>query len=398
MIHFFNPGHETAVQNASPYYMAPTNVATLQHELAFLPAWYANKNDAVLIYSRYDKDFFYYLSDFFPSLPNAIMEDELPDFDLSDVCLWGISPQAIHFFGTLNKKYGLNLRLPEWQDDYTYLNSRQAAKDCLAELQRLLPEIDDTIIPRFCNDLDEIENLLAVSPYRLLAKAPYSSSGRGLLWLPADILPRSERQILHGILKRQGAVSIERVLNKQLDFAMEFMCDGKGGIAFEGYSLFSTNEKGAYKGNFLSSQQTIEGILTSKIDLSVLESVKDCLLKILSTRYACNYKGCIGVDMMIYEDNDKYCIHPCLEINMRYNMGYLSLCFAKRFMNEGSSGYYQTDFSPTDGMAYSIHRQMLEKHPARFRDGKIVSGYLPLCPVTENSHYRAYVLIDEGSE
>lgn len=398
MIHFFNPGHETAVCNASPYYMAPGNVTALQHELAYLPAWYAGENDLVLVSGSCDKDYYGFLARYFPALPRAITEEELPDFHSHEVCPWGISPQVIHYFKTLNKKYNINLLLPQWHSDYTYLNSRQSARDCLSAVQKQMPEVEHSLIPEFCQSLDEIEQMIKEPTNRFLAKAPYSSSGRGLLWLPSGLLPQSERQILRGILKKQGKVSIEKALDKQVDFAMEFMCDGLGGIVFEGYSLFSTNDKGAYKGNDLRGQPSIEKILASKIGLPVLEKLKGCLKSELSLRYARHYKGCLGVDMMIYNENGKYKLHPCVEINMRYNMGYLSLNFIQNFLAERSVGYYRTDYAATSKTQYDLHCQMAEKYPPHFKNGKIVSGYLPLCRITENNRYRAYVLIGEQRE
>ncbi|WP_165043085.1 hypothetical protein [Dysgonomonas sp. ZJ709] len=394
MIHYFNPGHETAVLNSSPYYTHPANIAILQRELGFLPAWYATPGDVVLVEDELNEEFVSYLSENLGFKIEAITRECLKRYNTQDILLWGISPQSINVFEEINKEYHQELKLPVWKESYAYLNSRQAARDCLEELLRQLPQISSSIIPHFYTNLEDIEQVVEASPFQLLAKAPFSSSGRGLLRLPIGGLTRTERQILHGILKKQGTLSIERLLDKEVDFAMEFMSDGKGKVEFAGYSLFATNVKGAYLGNYIDSQENIEKQLADKISLALLDDVKSKLISILSEKYAYEYKGCIGVDMLIYTDENSYALQPCLEINMRYNMGFMVIQLIEKYISLGRKGFFHIDFSSKDGEIYEKHTQMQFDHPTRFKDKKLLSGYLPLCPVNENSHYWAYVLLE----
>lgn len=394
-IHYFNPGHETAVNNASPYYTPPANIAAMQEELSFLPAWYADREDKVLVGSK-EEIYYSYLTEQFSALAQPISQNELKLYRYANVSLWGVSPQAIRYFEELNKELEINLNIPEWSEEYKYLNSRLAARDCLSELIDSIPLLSQAIIPQFYTNLDDINRAVDTSIYQLLTKAPYSSSGRGLLWLPATGLTRTENQILHGILKKQGSVSIERVLDKQMDFAMEFMADGKGNIAFAGYSLFYTNAKGGYEANYIGSQKSIIEQLSEKISLDLLDSVKNKLINILSEKFATLYNGCIGVDMLIYLEDNEYKLHPCVEINMRYNMGFLSCRLYENYIATQSCGKFYIDFNPKAEEMYNNHLLMEEKHPIRIENGKITSGYLSLCPINRSNRYRAYVLVEEG--
>lgn len=394
-IHYFNPGHETAVNNASPYYTPPANIAAMQEELSFLPAWYADREDKVLV-DRKEEIYYSYLTEQFSALAQPISQNELKLYRYANVSLWGVSPQAIRYFEELNKELEINLNIPEWSEEYKYLNSRLAARDCLSELIDSIPLLSQAIIPQFYTNLGDINRAVDTSIYQLLTKAPYSSSGRGLLWLPATGLTRTENQILHGILKKQGSVSIERVLDKQMDFAMEFMADGKGNIAFAGYSLFYTNAKGGYEANYIGSQKSIIEQLSEKISLDLLDSVKNKLINILSEKFATLYNGCIGVDMLIYLEDNEYKLHPCVEINMRYNMGFLSCRLYENYIATQSCGKFYIDFNPKAEEMYNNHLLMEEKHPIRIENGKITSGYLSLCPINRSNRYRAYVLVEEG--
>ena len=46
-IHFFNPGHETAILQGSENYTPPANVQRMIRELSYLPVWYADPEDFV---------------------------------------------------------------------------------------------------------------------------------------------------------------------------------------------------------------------------------------------------------------------------------------------------------------------------------------------------------------
>ncbi|NDW19263.1 hypothetical protein D0T53_10095 [Dysgonomonas sp. 216] len=397
MIHYFNPGHETAVLNQSKYYMAPANVVSMQKELAYLCAWYAKPEDYVLIENELSEEFTHIICRNNIDLPRPVTIQKISEnkelYTNQKISLWGISPQAIHFFSTQKDEYQLNWDIPEWDNTLVRLSNRQTAKECLAYIIANNTNISPDILPRFYLSLEEIESEVNNSKVQLLAKAPYSSSGRGLLWLPIGGLTRTERQILHGHIKKQGSVSVENALDKKIDFAMEFRSD-LGNIYFEGYSLFETNNKGAYLGNILLPQEKIRQKITQYIDASLLEDVKELLSHFIQKHISPVYDGYIGVDMMVYQQNNEYKLQPCLEINVRNNMGIVALHLCRNFISEQSSGKFMIDFNPKDGALFHDHKLKNNEHPLSVNNGRIEKGYLSLCPVSVTSRYRAYIWID----
>ncbi len=397
MLHYFNPGHETAVLNASPYYTPAVNQVKMQYDLGFLPAWYAGSpNDFVWVEDDLTKDFI----DSIQSLSHvakAISINDIPGkihlLSGIKVSPWGISPQSIRFFKNLNNKYELNLQLPEWKEEYIQLCSRQTAKNGMDFIVQHHPEISKDIVPQFYTTIEDIENVIISSSVQLLAKAPYSSSGRGLLWLPPGKLHQSEKQIISGILKKQSTISLEKVLNKKVDFAMLFYSDGSGNVDFTGLSLFETDTKGTYDKNIVTSQNNILQKLQTLVDISLLERIKHSLISFLNQSFGFLYHGYIGIDMMIYAENGQFRLHPCVEINMRKTMGVLAFKLQEYFFSENATGYFKIDFSNKSGELLQKHTKMKETYPAKFSDDKIQSGYLSLCPVNENSKYRAYIQI-----
>jgi len=395
-LYYFNPGHETAILNGSPYYMAPANVVTMQKDLAFLPAWIASHKDYVFLENDLPDCFNNYLIDNLAPVAKGITTTTLQKLQTHlSLHLWGISPQVIHFFEELNNKSNLNIKLPIWNNLLKQLSSRKTACDCLIDLCNNLSWLSPDIIPEFYTGLEDIELLVKKNnSISFLAKAPFSSSGRGLLWLPKSQLTRTEKQILTGILKKQHYVSIEKVLDKKLDFAMEFYISYNGDINFEGYSLFKTNEKGAYLGNLLDEQLELEKQICIYIDKDKLNEVKENLLSILKIKFNHIYIGCIGVDMMIYWEDGEYRLHPCVEINVRENMGLLAIKI-NRYLYPGSTGIFNIDFSPVPGEIKKRDINMNALYPARFSEGKITSGYLSLCPILEETKYQAFIYINK---
>ena len=397
LIHYFNPGHETAVLNGSPYYMPPAHVALLQHDLAFLPAWYAVADDFVWTPQPLPAAFEETLQQRYGVFARALSQTAIMERGASlpeaTACPWGVSPQSTHFYEQLKEESKWEgLSVPSYDEAYARLCSRQTAAVCLRSLLSVLPEPDRDILPRFRSSLEEIEEIVEREEGPMVIKAPYSSSGRGLLWV-FGTLGEPEREWLSGVLKKQGSVSVERALDRKQDFAMEFFSDGKGNVSYEGLSLFNTGKQGTYAGNFLGSQEMIEMRITEYIALELLEEVRESLVATLQEIGGHLYRGYIGVDMMVYvaPGEDSYRLHPCVEINWRHTMGVVALSLSKR-LAEGQTGLFRVGYYPNPGEAYEKHL-IMERRTPLLEDGRLVVGYQPLCPVTPESKYWAYLVV-----
>lgn len=198
------------------------------------------------------------------------------------------------------------------------------------------------------------------------------------------------------VLAEQGGLIGMPIYNKVLDFAMEFYSNGRGRAVFAGYSLFTTNDKGGYMGNRLLRNESIERCIEQYVSLASLVKIREYLQKLLGVFYI-GHTGYLGVDMMVClsEKTQSYAIFPCVEVNVRMNMGVVSRLFFDNFMLPSATGTFCVE-------AFSTHAELQEAHendnlnfPAVVRDGKLLSGYLSLAPVTPKSRYRAYVKVEE---
>ena len=175
---------------------------------------------------------------------------------------------------------------------------------------------------------------------------------------------------------------------------MEFYSDGQGTVRYEGLSVFNTEERGSYTGNILEEQSTMLSRITRFTGEETYSRIQEAVRTVLQEVYGSTYAGCIGVDMLVYKQKDgSFAIHPCIEINMRYTMGMVALRLFQQYVAPGAVGDYRVSYEKEAGEALEKHRLMSETYPLRLANGRIQEGYLSLCPVTKETHYRAYLLL-----
>jgi hypothetical protein len=184
-----------------------------------------------------------------------------------------------------------------------------------------------------CEDVaSELKTIYGGKPFIL--KAPWSSSGKGLQICLEGELNSVASSWLSNVLKNQGGVVSDIFYPKQADFAMEFMLDAAGSCAFMGYSLFSADDRGRYLGNVIDRQDVLRSRLADLgLERSTGDYLSSYLCRYLSDTYGGVYHGIVGVDMLVAKDAGGLCIHPCLEMNFRCNMGVSALWVAERGVN-----------------------------------------------------------------
>ena len=379
----FNPENEMAIANGNPYYTPPATILKMAEDLAYLPAYYAGEEDAVWVKKWPERKFLEERKTWFHLSPALVTGENLEQWEAGEYCPWGWSPRM--YFLLREKHIG------EWKPEWKELYGRRTAATCLQTLCRKLGFVEKESLPVVCETIRDIEN--AAKGGRYLAKAPWSSSGRGLLKISGEEIPSKNREWLGGILKKQGFVMLEKEQERVADFAMEFhTCGGK--VEFRGLSCFMTGEAGEYIGNYVGDQQTMEERLTAWVEKEKLEHIKTALIQLLTEEIAPRYNGYMGVDMMIYRNpQGKICIQPCLEINLRYTMGILALFLSERFVAEGAEGTFSIVHYNSDGEALRFHDTSVRQYPIHLHREKITEGYAALTPVRQDTRFAAYLQV-----
>lgn len=398
--YIFNPDSDLALANGDANYLPPRSARRMADDLSLLPAWYADEGDAVLIPSS---DVIYYWS---KTLSNNILRSEiklvtnkesLPSQPLSP---WGWNAALVKQM----KVRGLgdeHLPSVEEMEALRALSSRRMAVEVLKALMQNLSGTHRLIgEAAFCVTEEEIVQQVTSYPTTML-KAPWSSSGKGLRRGQGEYAPPLSGWCAR-TLAQQGAVVVEPLYRKVKDFAMEFYSAGDGApLTFVGYSRFVTDANGSYEGNLLMADEEIERELSTYVSREALHSVRAMLQELIGERIGADYRGYVGVDMMVClvkRENQKWdmCLHPCVEINLRMNMGVVAHIFYERYVAKGCRGRFVVDYYPTPEALREAHRQRMEEAPLQLSpEGRICKGYLPLTPVGRETQYLVWVLISE---
>lgn len=383
-IKIFNPEHDLALAVNSGSFIPPASASKMASDLSLLPYWYS-QNDIILAshdMSSWQKDVAGQLN-----IRNRII-CKIQDSGIENEHIepWGWN-KAIARKLTENglKKIPAAEKLEKIRE----LSSRSFSIPLLREMRN----ISKTCGERYL--ITDISMLRGKS--ECIFKSLWSSSGKGIQWckgnITAQVINRAEAEI-----KKYGGLVCEPIYVKVMDFAMEFMT-GKGKTEFLGYSMFSTNTFGGYLSNEIVPNEYIESELCKYTDLETLESVKKCAISFISENIAHHYSGPLGIDMMICSGPEKtYLLHPCIEINMRMNMGILSIYIAEKTVSGNSHGKFHISFDRNPEKLKENDRELRQKFPLRIEDGKIVSGYFPLTPVYRDTQYCAYVIIRQNTE
>nr|MCR4765638.1 hypothetical protein [Bacteroidaceae bacterium] len=220
-------------------------------------------------------------------------------------------------------------------------------------------------------------------------KEPWSSSGKGLLWCRSAFTEK-DLNWCQRVIENEGYVTMSPIYNKVQDFAMEYFIDenDESKVSFLGYSLFSTDKNGFYKSNELLSNQEIKDYLLTYVSE---ETLNKALQTIGNMLWQFHYQGCVGVDMMICEEEGKMCIHPCVEINYRATMGYLARILKDDFLTEDAHGKFFIKHFSTHDELVSFVEENKQKAPLDIQNRRLRSGFLPLVPVRPDSMNIAYL-------
>lgn len=360
----FNPENDSALACGSEFYTAPANALLLREAGSVLPFWYGNVGDLVIA----------------PSSSRRWIERLKTDFDIKpdfyenssayeDVTAWGWSNAVHHQLLDL----GINKdKLPskETLQHIRELSHRRLTIKVNENLKATLDiKMPETPVEAFT--LDEVENYIDTHA-SCYVKSPWSSSGRGVVGSyiasKAELLRRSK-----GVIRRQGSIMCEVGLNKVKDFAMLFYSDGKE-VKQIGYSDFFIDKDTAYSGNILACDEVIENNLAKYVSRKTLANIANTLENIYTELIAPHYKGYFGTDMMIHEDNNKYEIAPCIEVNLRMTMGVVAWIWNNRYMATGVQGKLK------------IERGCIDESKLIYKveNGKLLKGKMLLTPPNPN--------------
>ena len=360
-LHLFCPENDLALARDIARYTPPPAASQLKTSGECLPLWFGADGDRFVssgINARW-----------LDSMQQTFGMDVQP-WDYSDLALtpapWGWSKASRLDFENLGFAASA-LPSDAALDRMRELSHRRTA----AILNRLLLEAGMAV----CDPAVEIMAIADLEPYmiatkRLIFKAPYSSSGRGIVPYDSSEFSRKLPQ-LAGIINRQGSVMVEPRHRRRSDFALLFtMADGKA--HYRGLSLFNTLDSGAYTGNVLMPQDEIAARLAAESTEVDLAALAEATGRALEQIIGCDYTGPLGVDMMTLRDSGRVAL---AEVNLRNTMGHVCLNLYEHYITPGARGIFTITPAPPAGGAAEGGA-----NGARTANGRMVSGTHRLNP------------------
>lgn len=373
-IFIFNPEHDLALANGDRHYIPPKNIREMAHDLAPLMEEALACSEVGANVSNAD----------FAAQPWGW------DFAINErLKKMGFSKEALPSDAALAA--------------LCQRSERATAHYLLSTFRTAHPEeiyVGESVMLRSTDDIVPYAKLHG----HILLKAPLSGSGKGLRHVNFGNSENEDENIgkieswAGALIRRHGYLTAEPFYDKKTDFAMEF-CVKDATCHFIGYSLFITDHHGRYIESRLLSDEAIEETLTQHITSEVLHEVRHWVMThwtdVVPEEWdTAHHPIYFGIDMMIVNENSKCKLHPCIEVNLRLNMGIIAHELYKHRLAPNARGLFRLTFFADTQALRDFNSEQACLHPASYLDGKLVRGYLPLTPISDNTRHHAYILCE----
>ncbi len=384
-----------AIANGTNSYTPPKRLLTFEEDLAVITSFFAKDKDHILTPFFEDPDYLKIWHDIgLPELSYTNIKDITKIPSVNYLRPWSWNQVSHTKFKNIKSRCSKEFKdSPNftWTSDHKLFFSRKTTNLVQSIISQdktsSLISIEE---PAICiNSYDDFCIWHDKNP-KAIVKLPWSSSGRGIHAI--DILQDKpcNSDWVKGAIKQQGFITAEPLLNKIHDFAFQFLINSDGKISFRGISYFINDEKGHFIGgniNQTRKRQMIDSFLIPKIIEETVEILIKALDKINIHQY---YEGPFGIDAISYLNIKREIkIHPCLDINWRYNMGIINIMLPK-FVKKTSAGQWQiSSFLDKEWNAFIHFKQ--KKNPLVIRNNKIVSGFMHLTPSNTKARFGAWL-------
>lgn len=300
----FNPQHDYAMANGTPYYKPPKSIHLLAKALQFLPLVWSKEDDLILLA---DNRIY--------NIATAETFDPKSDsgLNLETVAPWGWDSELKHRLLSLGIKDEI-LPSDAHLSEIRRLSHRRISIDCNTFLA------SNSIPSEFFTECDAMK--FAADNPGCYFKLPWSSGGRGVVDT-GELNHDQISQWIHGSVRKQKSVLAERRINPTLLFASLWQTDGNQ-ISFQGVSISLSDGRGKYKGNVYGPQERLRKIIESLTPTNLDEIIQK-QSRFINEYIVPGYIGPIGIDMMA---DTRGTVFPCVEINLRYTMGHVAMLFS----------------------------------------------------------------------
>lgn len=325
-VYLFNPEHDLALAHGGHNYTAPPFARQFRYDLRLLPAWLAPAGSCIAVPddAPLDEDR-RWLQDHGLDVTPVPMS-QIADFGDCRIHPWGWDASLRYEL----LQVGVSIEYLPTDEQLDWIRRLSHRRLTIAVHQALGEAFSPC--PVELTTLEDVTSFMHQHPGCYL-KMPWSGSGKGIYRVIDPLADTHVPRWIAGALKRQGSLLCEVGLDRVQDFAVECECrDGKTSLT--GYSVFDSDFHSQFGTGRVAPMEELHQILLSQCP--GLDDAVEKVLKAIDGIIAPHYSGPVGIDMMLYRDDDgTIALNPCVEVNLRMTMGMVTAAMGSRHGRHG---------------------------------------------------------------
>ena len=325
-VYLFNPEHDLALAHGEHNYTAPPFARRFRYDLRLLPAWLAMPGSYIAVPddAPIDDDRRCLHDHQLDVIPVPI--SQIADLGACRIHPWGWDAALRYQL----MQVGVSADYLPTDEQLEWIRRLSHRRMTIAVHQALGNAFSEP--PVELNTQEAVNAFLLAHPGCYL-KMPWSGSGKGIYRV---IDPQHDNHVprwIAGALKRQGSLLCEVGLDRVQDFAIECECRN-GKVMLTGYSVFDSDFHSQFGTGRVAPMEELHELLLGMYP--DLDPVIGQTLMAIEKLIAPHYNGPLGVDMMLYRDNGRIALNPCVEINLRMTMGMVTAAMGNHHGLRGS--------------------------------------------------------------
>jgi hypothetical protein len=403
-VFLFNPTCEMAIANDTVSYMPPAHLRKFESDISALMGFAGSGNDYLISDNKNETSLFFdSMAELGFDLPKMLGFENIGTWNSGEIkklSPWGWSRAAHRILSPLKpfcSNSFINSPVSQWKASDRNFYSRRTSVGFLAKVKSKAKSLNYISIPYspfVVDSMEEIERWMSVNTPPYVFKTPWSSSGRGLYPVLSDEFVKRSEVWVRSRLKQQKELIVEPWLKKIQDFSFQFYIHSDGEIDFLGVNYFEADEEGNFEKEYIGfPQNKNQKAVLKNLPVSWVTETKELLLETIREHaFEKHYCGPVGIDGVIFRDeNEIIKVHPCIEINFRYNMGRLNLEIEKKLQADAVGVWKIKQFKPGEWNVFV--KQNVNNNPAQMSNGKVISGFLPLVPYSGKQLFGAWAVL-----
>jgi len=312
-----NADFEMELASTSGEYRRPQSFERINRRLSELLLWLAAPGDALLIDEPYSDSLLAETEKRNVRLvsPNSALNDNRVLFTP-----WGWAPSAID----IGKKIGAIVR-PVSIEVVRKVNSKLYSHALEIELGTALP--GSATVSTFEELVAAVANGSPAAESKWVIKSPTGFAARDRVLGRGRIMAEPQAKWCRKRLASGDTLIFQPWLDVIREYGVQLIIGSDGSIEILGISDLQTNGAGASTGYLLGR----------KIEESRIEKLTETALFVGQRLYQAGYTGPLGMDALEHSGG----LHPLLEINARYTMGFVALAI-ERELNPPAPVFWAT--------------------------------------------------------